>query len=113
MTLDAFLKIYLHQTEDLHEPNTSCKDECRRVRMTSRFFGIQEAKEDDINQISVRYLQVIGFCIGTSGNLHWESLSDLGKSCDHELPKCAMSSFQSYLRGEVKLIFLFCLWLRE
>lgn len=84
MTLDAFLKIYSHQPEDLHESNTDCRDECRHVRMKSKFPDIQEAEEDSVKQINIQYLQVTGFCIRTSGILDWGSLSDLEKSCDHE-----------------------------
>lgn len=108
MALDAFLKIYSHQTEDSHQSNTDCRNECGHGRMKSKFFNIQEAKEDGVNQISVRYLQVIGFYIRTSGNLHWGSLSDLEKPCGHEWLEGALSTFQSWLRGKVKLVFLFC-----
>lgn len=98
---------------DLPESNTNCRDECKHIRMKSKFFDIQEAKENGINQISVQYLQVIGFCIRTSGNLHWGSLSVLEKSCDPEQLEGVLSSFQSQLRGKVRLIFLFCSWPRK
>lgn len=96
---------------DVHESNTNFRDDCRRGRTKSKFFDIQEAKEDGVNQISIQYLQVIGFCLRTSGNLHRGSLSDLKKSC--EQLEGALSSFQSWLRGKVKLIFLFRSWPRK
>ena len=113
MTLNAFLKIYSHQTEDLHVSNTNCRDECRHVRMKSKFFDIPEAKEDGVNQISIQYFQVVGFCIRTSVNLHWGSFSDLEKSCDCKQLEGALRSFQSWLRGKAKLLFLCCLWPRK